>query len=104
MTAARIANIIDRAGETVTLRRLPSTDVSVKASIRQYVEHDLAGNIIQGTAEVHISNSEIAAASWPGPPQPTDRLIRDGKHLSIVSVETRNYREETALHILRVRG
>lgn len=104
MSAAKVAEIITEAGETITLRRLPAIDVTVKASIREYVEADLAGNIIQGTALVHISNKEISDAAWPGPPQPTDRIIRDGKHLNVVSVETRNYKEETALHLLKVRG
>ena len=104
MSAQRIQGIIERSGETVTLRRLPATDVTVKASIREYIAKDLAGNIIQGTAAVIISDKEITAGGWPGPPQPTDRLIRGSRHLSVVSVETRNWQEDAAFHVLQVRG
>ena len=106
MTAQRVAAIVDRAGETVTLRRpgTPDVDVTVKASIRRYAGADLVGGIIQGTAEVILSNRELAAASWPGPPRIGDKIVRDGKVLHVESCETRNHKEETALHILRAVG
>jgi len=106
MSAQEVAAMIDEAGETVVLRRLgtPNVDVTLKASIRQYQSNELTTSIIQGDAVAHISNREIAAAAWPGPPHKDDKLIRDGKQLNVESCESRNYREDVALHILQVRG
>ena len=104
MSVEAIQGVIYLTGETVTLRREPATDVIVKASIRRYEARDLAGNIIQGSAVIHISNQEIAAASWPGPPRQGDKIIRDSKELHIESCETRNWFEDAAVHILQCRG
>lgn len=104
MTAQIVADMIDFAGEEVTLRRPPATDVSVKASIRRYDATDLSGSLIQGTAEIHLSCLHVAATGFPEPPQQNDKIIRDGKMLNIESCELRNFREEPALYILRVRG
>lgn len=106
MSLERIEAIVDELGETVTLRRVgsPNVDVTVKASIRQYVGDTLPENALQGTAILHMTNSEIAAAAWPGPPRANDKVIRDSKVLNVESAETRNYREDAALHILRIKG
>lgn len=109
MTAARVAAIIQRAGQTVILRRLTGTqlipfDVEVKASIRGYQPHELVGKIQQGDREVIIANAEILARQWPGPPEQDDAVVIDGVDTSIEAVETRRYRDEVALHVLRVRG
>jgi hypothetical protein len=104
MSVADIQSVIDLVGETVTLRREPATDVVVKAKIINYEPTELAGNIIQGRAVARISDAEIAAAAWPGPPQQGDKIIRDGKVLHIESRETRNWFEDGAVHILQLRG
>jgi hypothetical protein len=104
MTAQRVAAIVARAGETVTLRRSPSTDATVKASIRHYRADELVGSIQQGDAEVHVAAADAGLASWPAPPRRNDKLIRDGKHLNVEACETRNFREDAALYVMRVRG
>lgn len=104
MSAAAIQAVIDLVGETVTLRREPSTDVTVKAKVINYAEAQLVGNIIQGDVIIRISNKEIAAASWPGPPRQGDKVLRDGKELHVMSAETRNWFEDGAVHILQLRG
>lgn len=106
MTAARVAAIIARAGETVTLRRLTGTnpipfDVKAKASIRRgdtAVETVGASNAF--THDVTISNAEIEAAQWPGPPVEGDLVIRDGQKLVVLNVTTLKIGDVVARHNL----
>jgi hypothetical protein len=111
VSVARIRALVERAGETVTLRRITgttsqtNTDVSLKASIRGYAPDQIDGTSIkQGDSEVIISTREIVAAGWPAPPQQNDRILRDGKPLIVHICETRNFREEVGLYILQCRG
>lgn len=104
MSVPDIQAVIDLTGETVTLRREPATDVTVKATVRGYAEADLVGSIIQGDVKVIIGNAEIAATAWPGPPAQGDKIIRDSKTLHVMSCETRNWFEDGAVHILQLRG
>ena len=104
MSAERIEDIIDQLGETVTLRRTGQSDLTVKMSMRRYTESHLPENDLQGDITGHMCNREIAAASWPGPPKQNDKIIRDGKTLNVESCETRNWHEDSALHILQLRG
>lgn len=112
MTAAKVAEIVDRAGETVTLRRITgastgspvNTDVIVKASIRLFEPDELVGSIVQGDSLVTIAAAPAVAASWPLPPKKGDKLIRDSATLNVEAGEVRNHKEEAALLILQCRG
>jgi hypothetical protein len=104
MSVPDIQAVIDLTGETVTLRREPGTDVTVKAILREYGEKDLTGNIIQGDVRVIIGNAEIAAAAWPGPPAQGDKIIRDSKIFHVMAAETRNWFEDAAEHRMQCRG
>ena len=99
-----VARLIEIWGRGVTLRREPSTDVSVKAFVRGYAPNELVGDITQGDRELKISNSEIAAAAWPGPPVKGDRVIIDARTTTILAVEPLHIGEDIALYVLRVRG
>lgn len=65
-----------RAGQTVTLRRLPTTDVICPASIRGYTPQELTSNITQQDSKVILSPTQINAAIWPGTQVPTLPDIR----------------------------
>lgn len=107
MTPADVQRLIERYGESVTLRRgtvEPYTDVAVKARVAGFEPKDLVGDIKQGDRQVVIGNGEIAAASWPGPPLRGDRLLIGGLPFTITAVDTRKIGDEIAGHWLVVRG
>lgn len=98
---------LGEAGEHVTLRRLgtPNTDVTTWAAIRRYQPNELVNGIVQGDQNVIISNIEIAAASWPGPPRKGDFIIRQGNTvLAVEGVETVRVGTTIVRHNLQVRG
>jgi hypothetical protein len=74
MTPQQSIDMLDRAiargKQTVTLRRLPSTDVTVPAMVRSLGANDLVGQgngLVQSDALVIISPTQINAGGWPGP-------------------------------------
>jgi hypothetical protein len=111
MTTETIADVIDRQGQTITLRRLTGTqqipfDVTVKAVARGYKPTDLiAGSgIVQGDRMVTISSREIDARQWPGPPRRNDKVIIDGFTINVEAVESRQLGEDLAMYVMQVRG
>lgn len=80
--ADRAADILAVHGETCTLRRLTSgspVEVAVKAKWftgGPETAEDLVGVRGQTSFRVMLSNAEIAAAAWPGPPKKGDFLVR----------------------------
>lgn len=99
--------MIDRAGQTVTVRRIIGTttqthqDATVKASIRNYQPQDLIGPIQQGDREAIINPS---AEGWPWPVKAGDVVIIDGAVTNVKQVETRHWREEVAFYVATCRG
>lgn len=98
-------------GQTVTLRRQtivnPVTyrEVTVTAVVRKYRPEELAGTIVQGDRQVIMSDSEIAADGWPGPPQVNDRVVIDGATATVVkAVDTIKVGATTVRHNLTVTG
>lgn len=107
MGPADVARMIDRYGETVTLRRpgTPNVDVAVKARVEQLRPDELVGEIAQFDRRVVISNAEIAAAAWPGPPKRGDRVIfADGAQATVQLPGTKKIGEEIAGHWMIVKG
>jgi hypothetical protein len=108
MNVSTVANAIARVGKAATLRRVagPLTFVSVgvKAVVRAYQPNELQGAIIQGDRQARISNVEIGARQWPGPPRRGDQLILDGRTYNVQGVDSPNIGEDTAMHIIQVRG
>lgn len=103
-----------RDGQAAVLRRLTGTgpaqvqtDVAVVAVVRGLKPEALvAGSgLVQGDRMAIITNHEIAAAGWPGPPRKGDRLVLATGAATIVQpVETRYLRDVVERHILVVRG
>ncbi len=99
---------IAKVGRTATLRRLvaggPNVDVTVKVYLTMVAENEVVGGIFSDKRRGYLSNSEIAAAAWPGPPQRGDVLIVAGQEGMLGEVETRNVAGADALHIFDVAG
>lgn len=93
--ATSLARSLAHAGRDVILRRTNGAavqvhiDVVVRAFIRDYQPHELAGPLAQGDSAVVIGMTEINAAQWPGGHRATekdmrlplkgDRIIYDGR-------------------------
>jgi hypothetical protein len=98
-----------RTGQPVTLRRMSgatATDVACTAVVRGYAAQELAAGsgLQQGDRMVVITNHEIAAAAWPGPPRRGDRVVIAGATATVQSVETRYLVAAIDRHVLQVRG
>ena len=106
-TVERVAAMIKKEGEPLILRRQGKPgppDLPLIGFVRGYSLDELTGDLIQGDREIRISNVEIAAAGWPGPPRDGDRVLIDGKLTTVQSAETRKLRGRIAMHVLQVRG
>lgn len=105
---ASVRRLVLRDGQPVTLRRIATgqapVSVSLTAVVRGYAPQELAGNLIQGDRHVILSNDEIAAAAWPGPPRKGDQLVIDGTTCSVQSCNTIRQGSAIARHDLVVRG
>lgn len=110
--AESISGALVRFGRPMILRRLAQapgaalvpTDVSVYGTAKNYAPDQLVGAIIQGDTEVTLTNKEIAAAQWPGPPQKDDKIIIDGRQRNVMAVEPKYLGTEVLVYILQVRG
>ncbi|MGE0722819.1 MAG: hypothetical protein AB7O45_00515 [Alphaproteobacteria bacterium] len=111
--ADRFADEMEAYGEACTLRRPTSTpvDVAVKAKFYGVESSGIADQLVgvrgQTTMRVKISNREIAAASWPGPPVKGDFLIRgvNGReYILLGDADTRWHDDAVAAHFLVVEG
>lgn len=108
-TTLRILEMLERRGRNLTLRRRVGTtaaftDVSPRGYSRGFKAEELVGGIIQGDREVVISDAEIAAGNWPGPPRKGDVVVIDGTSATVQGVLTMYDGTERAAHILWVRG
>jgi hypothetical protein len=111
--AAATRRQVLRSGRIVVLRRMSGTgalrtgvDVSVVAVVRGFQPHDLAAGtgLQQGDRVVTLTDHEIAAAAWPGPPRKGDQVVIGGVTTVVQSVETRHLGEAVDRHVLAVRG
>lgn len=103
--AAKIAAALAKYGRPLLLRRRVGTtsaytDVTVAGVSQGYAPHELVGGIIQGDRKITISNAEILAASWPGPPKKGDVL--DGG--AVQGCETKYLGATVLAHVCQVRG
>lgn len=105
---AKVASALARYGRPMTLRRrLTSTtfnDVTVSGVQQDYRPGELLGGIAQGDSRVTISNAEIAAAAWPGPPKKGDFVAVDGRTLAVQGCETKYLGTTVLAHVLWCRG
>ncbi len=91
-------------GHDAVLQR-PGTspiDVAVRVFIRGFTSQELAQGQPQGVSVAIISNDEIAATSWPGPPRKGDRLISKGRTRMVDTVETRLDGDRVVRHDMRL--
>lgn len=114
MTVAdSISGALRRFGRPMVLRRLSKgpgalmvpLDVTVYGRSKNYAANELIGGIVAGDSEVTITNAEIAAAQWPGPPRKDDRIIIDGKPRTLsVNPEPKYLGTDVLVYVCRVTG
>lgn len=103
--AARVAATLQDVGETMTLLRPGGATVTVYGKRHGAAVELVAGDRSQNTITVHISNREIAAAAWPGPPIKEDKLTMAGADYRLeADADTRWHDGVVVMHILKVRG
>lgn len=105
-TAATVLAMLSTRGQSVTLRRVgsPSVDVACMAMITHEDDAVGTGGISQYRRQITISNSEIAAATWPGPPRKGDQVIADGKTMTVQAVLVQKVGTQTIMHRLETLG
>jgi hypothetical protein len=102
------ASMLARYGETVVLRRPTGQaqfiDVSCAARVDQFQPHEIAGGVVQGDRKVTLSNREIEAEAWPGPPRRGDQIVVAGRTTTVQGVETITVGGQIVRHNVQVRG
>jgi hypothetical protein len=108
MDYALTGRMLRQYGSAVTLRRLTTgapVDVVCMARVDQFQPQEMVGGITQGDRKVILSNDEIAAKSWPGPPRKGDQLITPGGRTTTVQAAATIYVKSAPVrHDLQVRG
>lgn len=106
---SKVAQALQKYGRSMTLRRRVGTtstytDVGVRGVAKGYRPAELLGGLQQGDRYVTISNKEIAASGWPGPPRKGDFVVIDGLSTAVQGVESKNLSAEVLAHVMWVRG
>lgn len=101
---AETAAALNEYGSSMTLRRLPSTDVTVMGKARGYAVSEIAGGVKQGDREVIISNAEILAATWPGPPREGDQMIIGGRTFRVLGADPVTIGGVDVRYSIQIRG
>ena len=100
--------LVARDGQAITLRRIATgqapVDLSCTAVVRDYRPHELVGSLDQGDRQVIITNDEIVAAAWPGPPRRNDRVVMDAGVFTVQAVNTAQLGATIIRHTMTVRG
>ena len=107
--ATKVAAALARYGRAMTLRRRVGTtdtftDVTVYGVTRSFSPAELVADIKQGDMEITISNSEITAAAWPGPPAKGDFIVVDGRSWTLQGAFPRNLSSTVLAFVLWARG
>lgn len=107
-TARKFAAELARSGETMTLRRPGGASVAVKGKRHQpkgATGDELVGMATQAMRRIIISNAEIAANAWPGPPKNGDLIIIDNKPYRLIDdANTQVHDGVIVAHFLTVKG
>lgn len=79
----RFAASLRRAGRPMTLKRRVGTtsaftECTVNGKARFYKPEELVNGVIQGDRRIRVSQADIAAAAWPGPPKAGSTDYLDG--------------------------
>lgn len=111
-----IAPIAAVAGETLvvaddvaeTYSERDGTVLPVRGVLRDWRGETLRGAEMQGERSLILSDAEMRARGWPGPPRRDDEVLlsRGGalQALAVDEVETRRIRDGVAMHRLVLRG
>jgi hypothetical protein len=94
-------------GSPVTLRRQTTgapIDVVCMARVDLFRPEQFVGGILQGDRQVVLSNDEIAAAGWPGPPRKGDQMIIQGRTTVVQGAASIYIKGAVVRHDLQVRG
>jgi hypothetical protein len=107
--AEKIARALAVNGRAMVLSRLvgtgpTTTDVTVYGVAQAFTPEQLQADLLQGDQRVTLSNSEILAAAWPGPPTRGDRIEIDGRTWNVRGCETKYLGASPLAHVLHVRG
>jgi hypothetical protein len=84
---------MDAVGEDVTFQRVTSPGLvvsnaaTVKARLVGYQEEDLSGERREGERHLIVLHDDLVAASFPVPPNDTDRVVHAGRTLQITRVD-----------------
>ena len=112
MDGARIALLIARHGQAVTLRFAPDAvggawfDVPVVAHVMGYAAQALVdgSGVQQGDRQLRVSRAALDAAGAPRVPRVNDRVVIGGETAAILSAEARALRGAPALIVCQLRG
>lgn len=71
------------------LRRLLTTATHTDVTVQGYIslfhaEQPGQGSLMQGDSVLTLTNDEIAASGWPGPPRARDQVVADGRIWTII--------------------
>ena len=106
--ADAVADTIEAVGMPATLRRIVSAgtflDAAVCAVRRGAGAAEGPGGVTQHDTDIRISNREIAAAAWPGPPRRGDRIVVAGQTFTVEAVDILDVSGVAAEFVLKVRG
>lgn len=98
---------IDQHGETIILRRVGSTDASVKARAAGYRPDELIAPVQQGDTKVIALAEDVETSGFPVPfRERFDHILIGGKDTVIQAVDTMTRRVAGTLvaYEIRVRG
>ena len=99
-----------QVGRPVVLRRqtginpVAYLDVTVQAFAQHYQPEPIQAETKQGLELLAITNDEIAAAAWPGPPRSSDLVVLDGATWSVEGVDPIYERQTCIGYVLTIRG
>lgn len=104
-TADRVAAVLRQHGEPMTLRRAGQADLPVFAKEYGASSSTVVNSQTRVTKTLLISNGEIAAAGWPGPPRDKDRMVDGaGKTWIVQHCDTRSDSGVVQNHRMTVTG
>jgi len=110
-TPDSVRRLIDRFGETVTVRRMAGTsgvgfDAIVKAVVRGYRVEAMAGLLVEGEREVRIAAEDegFTSSQWPQPIRRGDKVIIGGVTTTVQTVDLGSIGDAPAMYVSKVTG
>ena len=103
---ATAARMVHKHGEAMTLKCTGQTNLAVRGKLFGGGLNDLVNTTADAEASIKISNAEIAAAAWPGPPRRGDEIVlaSTGRTWRVLDCITRRDSASAGIHVLAVAG